>query len=108
MSSLIVQHYSGHIQDARDTLKRQTLTNTSFTGSSLPTGISGNIVADSGYLRMFHSGLVLTSGNQVSAIRTIFYDTSGTPTGTERELFSFVSFASKVGSTTYGFYRKQL
>lgn len=102
-NSYIVQHYSGHIQDARDTLKRQPLSHATFTGSGLPVPLAGNIFADKGYLRSFHAGIILDGPNQASSIRTTFYDTSGTPVGTEPELFTFISFAQKISSTTEGF-----
>lgn len=102
-NSYIVQHYSGHIQDERDTLKDKSLTLFNLSTGSISPPSSQSLFTGQGRLKVFNCDIILTGPSQVSAVRTVFYDTSGVPTGTEPVLFSIISFAQKQSSVTEGF-----
>lgn len=102
-NSYIVQHYSGHIQDARDTLKDKPLSRFNFMGSSITPPTSQNLIQDTGRLKTFLCDIIQTSPSNVCAIQTDFYDTSGVPTGSEPKLFGIISFAQKIAGVNEGF-----
>jgi hypothetical protein len=102
-NSYIVQHYSGHIEDTRDTLRDKPLTLHNVSANSISTPSSQSFLVAQGRLKVFNCDIILSAPTQISAVRTTFYDTSGAPTGTEPVLFSIISFAQKIGGNTEGF-----
>ena len=102
-NSYIVQHYSGHIEDTRDTLRDKPLTMAHFVGASITPPVSNNVVQGSGRLKLFACDAVLTERSSVSAMQIDFYDTSGSPTGSEPKIFGMIAFAQKVGGVNEGF-----
>jgi hypothetical protein len=60
-----------------------------------------NIINGDGRLRYFEGSAVIEDAAE-GIIRTTFYDVSGSPTGIEPTLFSFLSFCEKRGSSTRG------
>lgn len=80
-----------------------TLSNFNFSANSVTLPSSQNLFTGSGRLLVFNCDIILTGPSSVSATRTTFYDTSGTPTGSEPVLFSIISFAQKVTGVTEGY-----
>ena len=101
-NSYLTQHYSGHIQDSRDTLKDKYLTTYAFSANGLSVPSAGNVIAEPGRLKLFDADIIIESPDNDVGVRVYLYDTSGTPTGSEPNLFNVLAFATKSSGSTYG------
>jgi len=98
------RHHEDIMFNVRDTLRPKRIQNASFEleGLDYVVPISGNIISEPGRLKLFNYQLLLTGPDQVDAVKTTFYDTSGVPTGTEPRLFGTTSCIQKVQGSTAG------
>jgi len=102
-NSIATHHLPVRLTDLRDTLKAKPLTIENISANNIPGDSSQNFLVAEGRLKVFNCDIILSSNDQISAVRTTFYDTSGVPTGSEPVLFSIISFAQKIGPNSSGF-----
>lgn len=98
-----VLNVSSMIEDNRDTLKEKPLTTFNLSANGIAVPSAQNLLAVDGRLKTFTCDIIVDGAASVNAVRTIFYDTSGVPTGSEPVLFSIISFAQKIAGVTQGF-----
>lgn len=101
-NSLMTHHLPARLGDLRDTLRDKPLTSYVFSSDAIPVPSAGNVIAEPGRLKVFNASIIIESADNQAAVRTYIYDTSGTPTGSERDLFNVLSFATKALGNTYG------
>lgn len=91
------RHHEDIMFNVRDTLRPRRIQNASFEleGLDYSEPISGNIISEPGRLKLFNYQLLLGGTDQVHAVKTTFYDTSGVPTGTEPRLFGTTACVTK-------------
>lgn len=58
-----------------------------------PTDFSGNLISEPGNLKLFMCETFTSEPSQPGSIQTVFYDTSGVPTGSEPVLFGILQNA---------------
>lgn len=107
-NSIHSPHFSSYVAKHGNVLRPKDLQIVNFQAQDLIPTISGNILQDAGRLRSFNAYIIEGGAGAINAIRTTLYDTSGTPTEEEPELFSFLSYARRESGITSGFSKHNL